>query len=108
MTQFYAGWKYLLDNSVATSLMQNFCVYENDEEGSESVVPLKDRGFETMVTSDNREEYVFLLYLWGDEVSSTTASKASKSASKVSSTDSTKSSLRNCWPSSTLTNWTCS
>ena len=44
--------------------MQNFCVYEYDEEGNEKVVPLKEKGFDIMVNSDNREEYIRLLYGW--------------------------------------------
>ncbi len=43
-----------------TVMEQNFCVYEFDEHGVQMTVLLKENGFDTMVNSENREEYVTL------------------------------------------------
>ena len=49
----------ILTQSVGlSSLEANFCVYELDEHGTQATIPLKDNGFNTMVTAENRDEYI--------------------------------------------------
>lgn len=43
-----------------TLLDQNFCVYEFDEHGTQITIPLKENGFEIMMNSNNKEEFVTL------------------------------------------------
>lgn len=43
---------------MATMMEQNFCVYEIDDLGDQREIPLKDHGYETMVNSQNKCEYL--------------------------------------------------
>jgi hypothetical protein len=51
----------MMESYEITTLENNFCVYEFDEHGTQITIPLKENGFQIMVNSTNREEYVTLV-----------------------------------------------
>lgn len=44
----------MIKNSMVTALEQNFCVYEFDEHGIQTTIPLKENGYDIMVNSTNK------------------------------------------------------